>query len=265
MRHAKIESPSSRAGGDTDIASVGALVADAGRCQILLALDEGRALPASRLAAEAGVSAATASSHLKKLTESGLLTVEAHGRNRYYRLAGPGVGRLIEALQELASHRRRRHLRSFACRARPSHRLRPRRRLQADRERHRVRRRIRSAGRTAAETGARLRRLERAATSPSRSTRARSARPLHRAEVDPPIRPHPRGPDHRRRPCGAERHVRRLPALTSTPRVRQRAASRDVTDSEQARDRAGVHWSSTRTAIDQTSIDVTDVSPRRHT
>ena len=88
--------------GDADIASVGSLVADPARCRILLALDDGRALPASRLAAEAGVSAATASSHLRKLTDAGLLTVEAHGRNRYYGLAGPAVGQLIEVLQQLA-------------------------------------------------------------------------------------------------------------------------------------------------------------------
>jgi DNA-binding transcriptional ArsR family regulator len=91
-----------RSGGDADIAAVGALVADPGRCQILLALGDGRALPASRLAAEAGVSPATASSHLGKLTAAGLLAVEAHGRHRYYRLAGPAVGQLIEALQRLA-------------------------------------------------------------------------------------------------------------------------------------------------------------------
>jgi DNA-binding transcriptional ArsR family regulator len=88
--------------GDSDIAAVGALVADPARCRILLALDDGRALPASRLASEAGVSAATASSHLRKLTQAGLLTVEAHGRNRYYRLSGPAVAQLIEALQQLA-------------------------------------------------------------------------------------------------------------------------------------------------------------------
>ena len=41
--------------GDADLAAVGALVADPGRCRILLALDDGRALPASTLAAEAGV------------------------------------------------------------------------------------------------------------------------------------------------------------------------------------------------------------------
>lgn len=94
--------PALRAGGDTDIAVIGALVADPGRCRILLALDDGRALPATRLAAEAGVSPATASSHLGKLTEGGLLAVEARGRHRYYRLAGPAVARLIEALQQLA-------------------------------------------------------------------------------------------------------------------------------------------------------------------
>ncbi|HST66236.1 MAG TPA: metalloregulator ArsR/SmtB family transcription factor [Mycobacteriales bacterium] len=92
----------SRPGGDVDLAAVGALVADPGRCRILLALGDGRALPASRLADEAGVSAATASSHLGKLTEAGLLTVEARGRHRYHRLAGPEVADLIEALQRLA-------------------------------------------------------------------------------------------------------------------------------------------------------------------
>lgn len=89
-------------GGDVELAAVGALVADPGRCRILLALNDGRALPAGRLAAEAGVSAATASSHLGKLTEAGLLAVEARGRHRYYRLTGPAVGELIEALQRLA-------------------------------------------------------------------------------------------------------------------------------------------------------------------
>lgn len=89
-------------GGDADLAAVGALVGDPGRCRILLALDDGRALPASRLAAEAGVSAATASSHLGKLTAAGLLAVEPRGRHRYYRLAGPEVAELLEALQRLA-------------------------------------------------------------------------------------------------------------------------------------------------------------------
>lgn len=87
---------------DLDLAAVGELLADRSRCRILLALGDGRALPASRLAAEAGVRPATASSHLGKLVAGGLLTVEAYGRHRFYRLAGPEVGRIIEALAAVA-------------------------------------------------------------------------------------------------------------------------------------------------------------------
>jgi len=94
--------PQPGTGGDIDIAAVGALVADRARCRILLTLNDGRSLPASHLAMEAGVSAATASSHLAKLAGAGLLRVEARGRNRYYALAGPAVGNLIEALEQLA-------------------------------------------------------------------------------------------------------------------------------------------------------------------
>jgi DNA-binding transcriptional ArsR family regulator len=97
--------------GDADIAAVARLFADPARCAVLLALDDGRALPASVLAEEAGVSRSTASSHLTKLTEAGLLSVETHGRHRYYRLAGPQVGELIEQLVQLAPARPVRSLR----------------------------------------------------------------------------------------------------------------------------------------------------------
>jgi DNA-binding transcriptional ArsR family regulator len=89
-------------GGDVDMAAVGQLLADRGRCRILLALADGRALPASVLAAEAGVRASTASGHLRKLTERGLIEVLPTGRYRYYRLAGPDVARLVEILGRLA-------------------------------------------------------------------------------------------------------------------------------------------------------------------
>jgi DNA-binding transcriptional ArsR family regulator len=88
--------------GDVDISAVGRLLADPGRCRMLFALGDGRALPAGRLAAEAGVSAPTASAHLKRLLDARLLTVESHGRHRYYRLAGPTVGHLLESMAELA-------------------------------------------------------------------------------------------------------------------------------------------------------------------
>lgn len=97
--------------GDADIAAVASLLADPARCSVLLALDDGRALPASVLADEAGVSRPTASSHLAKLTEAGLLRVEAHGRHRYYRLAGPQVAELLESLVRLSPPRPVRSLR----------------------------------------------------------------------------------------------------------------------------------------------------------
>jgi DNA-binding transcriptional ArsR family regulator len=88
--------------GDADISLVGALLSDRGRCRILFALGDGRALPASVLAAEAGVAPSTASEHLGRLAVAGLLTSERQGRHRYYRLAGPEVGRLLEVLAGLA-------------------------------------------------------------------------------------------------------------------------------------------------------------------
>src|SRR4051794_10784170 len=88
--------------GDADIAAVGALLGDRARTRILAALGDGRALPVSVLAVEAGVASSTASEHLAKLAEGGLLACERHGRHRYYRMAGPDVARLLEAMARLA-------------------------------------------------------------------------------------------------------------------------------------------------------------------
>ena len=88
--------------GDADIAALGSVLSDQRRARILLALGDGRTLPASVLAAEAGVAPSTASEHLAKLVDAGLLTVEPHGRHRYFRLAGPEVGRLLETLAGVA-------------------------------------------------------------------------------------------------------------------------------------------------------------------
>lgn len=90
------------AGGDPDLAALGEVLADRSRCRILLALGDGRALAASTLAAEAGVVASTASGHLARLVQAGLLDVEPHGRHRYYRLSGPDAARLLETLAGFA-------------------------------------------------------------------------------------------------------------------------------------------------------------------
>lgn len=88
--------------GYADIAAVGALLADPTRARVLIALSDGRALPASVLAAEAGVAASTASEHLARLLAGGLLEVERSGRHRYYRLASAEVGAALEAVSVLA-------------------------------------------------------------------------------------------------------------------------------------------------------------------
>jgi DNA-binding transcriptional ArsR family regulator len=88
--------------GDTDITKVASLLADGARAKILLALGDNRALPASVLSDEAGVAASTASSHLKKLVAGGMLEMEKHGRHRYYRLAGPHIAEMLEALARVS-------------------------------------------------------------------------------------------------------------------------------------------------------------------
>lgn len=88
--------------GDADLARVAELMADRGRSRMLMALVSGRELSASLLAEEAGISRPTASAHLKRLTEGGLIAVRTQGRNRHYRLAGPQVAGVVERMIELA-------------------------------------------------------------------------------------------------------------------------------------------------------------------
>jgi len=97
--------------GDADIAAVAALMGEAARASVLVALADGRALAASTLAAEAGVAPSTLSGHLTRLVDGGLITVEASGRHRYFRLAGPEVADAVEALARLAPSRPVRSLR----------------------------------------------------------------------------------------------------------------------------------------------------------
>lgn len=88
--------------GDVDLSRVAELIADRTRSRILIALTSGRELSASLLATEAGVSRPTASAHLKKLTEGGLIAVRAQGKSRHYRLTGTAVSDVLERLMRLA-------------------------------------------------------------------------------------------------------------------------------------------------------------------
>ena len=85
--------------GDSNrIAATAALLGDPARANILAALLDGRALTAKELAYAAHVTPQTASGHLAKLSEGGLLAAEKQGRHRYYRLASPLVGQMLEGV-----------------------------------------------------------------------------------------------------------------------------------------------------------------------
>jgi DNA-binding transcriptional ArsR family regulator len=88
--------------GDADVARAAGLMAEPARAKVLMALADGRALPASLLASEAGVSPQTVSGHLRKLLDGGLLAVERSGRHRYYKLSGAEVAAAVEALARIA-------------------------------------------------------------------------------------------------------------------------------------------------------------------
>ena len=101
----RIEAASAALPASCDVAAVAALLADPGRTAILSAVLDGRALPAGELARIAGVSPATASAHLARLVDGGLLVAERHGRHRYFRLASESVAHAIETLATVARPR----------------------------------------------------------------------------------------------------------------------------------------------------------------
>jgi DNA-binding transcriptional ArsR family regulator len=90
---------------DVDLAAVGALVGNPSRAAMLDALMTGRALTATELARVAEVRPATASEHLARLVDGGLVDVVSQGRHRYHRLASPEVGAALESLSHIAPPR----------------------------------------------------------------------------------------------------------------------------------------------------------------
>lgn len=84
------------------IAATAALLGDPARANMLSALLDGRALTAKELAFVAHVTPQTASGHLAKLSDGGLLSGEKQGRHRYYRLASPLVGQMLEGVMAVA-------------------------------------------------------------------------------------------------------------------------------------------------------------------
>jgi DNA-binding transcriptional ArsR family regulator len=86
----------------TDISVPASLLADRARAAMLMSLLEGGEMSSSALAARARVSASGASNHLRLLAEGGLVEWRGEGRHRFFRLAGPAVARVVEALVAVA-------------------------------------------------------------------------------------------------------------------------------------------------------------------
>lgn len=84
-----------------DLSVSAQLLSEPARAAILIALMDDVRLPAGELARIARVTPQTASAHLAKLCEAGLLAVESQGRHRYFKLADPRVADAIESLSIL--------------------------------------------------------------------------------------------------------------------------------------------------------------------
>ncbi len=83
---------------EPNIAQVAMLLADSARAKILWTLIDGTTRPAGELAFAANVSAQSASAHLARLVDGGLLVSQAVGRHRYYRIANAEVAHMIESM-----------------------------------------------------------------------------------------------------------------------------------------------------------------------
>jgi DNA-binding transcriptional ArsR family regulator len=102
-RYARSDNPETVMHVQPNLSATAFLIADAARAAMLMALADGRARPAGELAHAAGVTAQTASSHLAKLLDGGLLAVEQQGRHRYYRLADAQVALALESLASIGA------------------------------------------------------------------------------------------------------------------------------------------------------------------
>src|SRR6185369_6653438 len=91
---------------EPDLARIAATVGDPRRIQMLALLMEGRALTAKEMALGAGIEPATATAHLKRLLDDGLVTSAAQGRHKYFRFASDDVAHLVESLMRVAPRRK---------------------------------------------------------------------------------------------------------------------------------------------------------------
>ncbi len=82
---------------------VAGLISEPVRASMLWSLLDGKAYTATELAIAADVSLTSASNHLSRMLEGGLLKVESQGRHRYYRFASDEVAHVVESMASLVN------------------------------------------------------------------------------------------------------------------------------------------------------------------
>lgn len=85
-----------------NIVPIAALIGDQARAAMLTALMSGEARTATELAAVANITRQTASGHLSKLLDAGLVVVASQGRHKYFQLADDDIAQLLESLMGVA-------------------------------------------------------------------------------------------------------------------------------------------------------------------
>lgn len=88
---------------EASIAMIAALASNPSRAVMLGALMDGRAHTARELADAAGVAPSTASSHLARLADAGVIDRVRQGRHHYFRIAADDIAHAIEQLGAAAA------------------------------------------------------------------------------------------------------------------------------------------------------------------
>jgi len=87
---------------DSHLSRIAGAIGEPARSRMLCCLLDGHARTSTELAVVAEVSPSTASAHLARLKEEGLVQQLAQGKHRYYSLAGGEVAAALEALLVVA-------------------------------------------------------------------------------------------------------------------------------------------------------------------
>ena len=87
---------------EVTVSALGAAIGEPARARILFCLVDGHARTSTELAIVADVSPSTASMHLARLKAQRLVAMVAQGKHHYYRLDGPAVAAVLEALTVFA-------------------------------------------------------------------------------------------------------------------------------------------------------------------